>query len=103
PTPLGDRPRPRTRANGSNRRDRCPRPLAVRRDGRRYDPGVDRLAGERMADEALRRLEREAAAGDLQAALRYAGALEREGRRGEAACLLRRFPGEKAAQEALAR
>ena len=55
-----------------------------------------------MADEDLRRLEREATANDPAACMRYAGALEREGRRAEAARALRRAIDSEAAREVLA-
>src|SRR2546423_8703389 len=56
-----------------------------------------------MADEQVRRLEREAAAGDPAAALRYGRALERGGRRGEAAGVLRRIVDREDARAELAR
>src|SRR5581483_23504 len=56
-----------------------------------------------MADEQLRRLEREAASGDAGAGLRLARALEREGRRGEATRVLRAFRSHEEARSELAR
>lgn len=55
-----------------------------------------------MADEETRKLEREAASGDPTAAVRYAHVLEREGRRAEAARVLRGCFEHEAARDALA-
>lgn len=56
-----------------------------------------------MADEDLRRLERDAAAGDTGATVRLALTLERDGRRAEAARMLLSVVDDAAARDALAR
>src|SRR4051812_16555164 len=56
-----------------------------------------------VTDELVRRLEREAGVGDPVAALHYARALEREGRRAEAARTLRQHVDHAEVREELAR